>query len=216
MALFLGTLLAYRSPTLTGAILGVATAATYFPMFVLPIWLSFYRGHGMGRFLTAFLLAVAACLVTVGMALSLQGELESNIRNGLQSPAWQPWWRIPSTMEGFWSPAYGVYRIPVFLLFMAFVITTMFWPSPKNLAHVIALCTAVFVGLQWWCADQGGSYVLWYVPLLLLLVFRPNLHDRVAPTIETETDWLSRSLGWSGRLFRRLVKLPEPAEKNPV
>ena len=40
MTLFLGTLLAYRYPTLAGSILGMATAATYFPLFVLPIWLS--------------------------------------------------------------------------------------------------------------------------------------------------------------------------------
>ena len=56
----------------------------------------------------------------------------------------------------------------------------MYWPSPKNLAHVIALCAAVFISLQWWFADQGGVYTFWYVPLMLLMVFRPNLQDRVA------------------------------------
>ena len=43
MALFLGALVAYRWPMIAGAILGLATAATYFPVFVLPIWISFYR-----------------------------------------------------------------------------------------------------------------------------------------------------------------------------
>ena len=212
MALFLGTILAYRSPTLAGSILGVAAAATYFPLFVLPIWLSFYRGNGMGRFLTAFLLALTVGLGTIGMTLWLNDELESSIAHARLSAAWQPWLPI-TALEGFWTGVHWAYRIPVFLLFLSFVVTTMFWPSPKNLAHVIALCAAVFISLQWWCADQGGIYILWYMPLLLLLIFRPNLQDRVAVPIVAETDWLTRSLRWCIRLVRRLVRWPEAAER---
>ena len=57
-------------------------------------------------------------------------------------------------------------------------IATAFWPTPKNLAHVIALSAAVLIGIQFWYAEQGGIYVLWYLPFLLVLVFRPNLLDR--------------------------------------
>src|SRR5205807_83803 len=59
MALFIGILLVYRWPTLAGGILGIATAATYFPALVLPLWLSFYRHRGAGRFLVAFLLGLS-------------------------------------------------------------------------------------------------------------------------------------------------------------
>ena len=50
------------------------------------------------------------------------------------------------------------------------------------------------IGVQFWYADQGGVYVLWYLPLLLLMVFRPNLSDRRPPLINPETDWLRRGL----------------------
>jgi hypothetical protein len=212
MALFLGAVVAYRWPTLAGAILGLATAATYFPAFVLPIWLSFYRERGLGRFLAAFLLALALGLLNIGLSLEHQGQLDKSIQLAVDSAAWQPL-KTPST-EGFWTANIWAYRIPVFLVFLVFVIMTMFWPYPKNLAHVIALSAAVFIGLQWWCADQGGAYVLWYMPLLLLLVFRPNLQDRVPPAIAVETDWLYRSLHWLARGIRRLARRSEPVKAS--
>ena len=201
MALFLGAVVAYRYPTLAGCILGVSAAATYFPLFTLPIWLSFYRGRGMGRFLTAFLLTLAMFLINMALTLRGYDEWDTSIQHALAYAAWQPW-KMPTT-EGFWTGVHAAYRIPVFVVFLAFVVGTMFWPTPKNLAHVIALTTAVFIALQWWFADQGGTYVLWYLPLLLLLVFRPNLQDRTAPKIDSEADWLMRSLRALLRPFRR-------------
>jgi hypothetical protein len=219
MALFMGTLLAYRRPTLAGCILGIATATTYFPLFVLPIWLSFYRGRGAGRFITAFLLAVALVLLCIAVTLHLADELQQTISNFVDSPAWQPWKDLSGEKtppEGFWTGVPAAYRIPVFLLYLSFVFGTRFWPAPKNLAHVIALCAAVFIGLQWWWADRGGVYVLWYLPLLLLLTFRPFLQDRVAPPITADTDWLTRSLRWCLHSGRRIIHWGEPAQKNRV
>ncbi len=211
MALFLGTLLTYRRPILTGMFLGLATSATYFPLLALPIWVSFYRGRGVGRFLAAFLVTVGLGLFYVGWLLSESNQLGNSLTLALQSPAWQPWWREPKT-EGFWLGVHWAYRIPVFLLYLSFVLVTTFWPTPKNLAHVIALSAAVFIGLQWWCADQGGIYILWYVPLLLLMIFRPNLQDRMAPPINPETDWLSRSLSWIIGRLRRFLRLEQPVK----
>lgn len=212
MALFIGTLLLFRWPTLAGGILGIASAATYFPALVLPLWLSFYRYRGAGRFVAAFFLGLALGLVNIGMTLWLNDELDYSVQLALESAAWQPQ-KIPA-MEGIWTRVHWAYRIPVFLLFLFFVFTTMFWPSPKNLAHVIALSAAVFIGMQFWWADQGGIYVMWYIPLMLLMIFRPNLQDRVAPPILADTDWLTLSWRWTIRLLRRLVNRPEPAQTN--
>jgi hypothetical protein len=52
-------------------------------------------------------------------------------------------------------------------------------------------------------------YVLWYLPVLLLLVFRPNLSDRYPPAIPPESDWLLRLGRALGRLAARFAKLPE-------
>jgi hypothetical protein len=216
MALYILTLVCYRWPTIAGGILGLTTAATYFPVLTLPLWLSFYRGPGTGRFLIAFLLGLTLGIVAIGLTLWAQDELDQSIVLALESAAWQPWKNPPSTTEGFWTGIHWAYRIPVFLVYCTFVIATMFWPSPKNLAHVIALSAAIFIGLQLWYADQGGLYVLWYLPLVLLMVFRPNLHDRLAPPIATDTDWLTRSLRWGVRMIRRIAKIPEPVHTNPA
>jgi hypothetical protein len=36
------------------------------------------------------------------------------------------------------------------------------------------------LGSQFWHVPQGGLYMAWYLPLLILTVFRPNLEDRMA------------------------------------
>jgi hypothetical protein len=118
---------------------------------------------------------------------------------------------VPTT-EGFWTGVHWAYRIPLFVAYAAFVIVTAFWPCPKNLAHAVALSAAVLIALQFWYADQGGVYVLWYLPLYLLMVFRPKLSERRPPITKPEHDWLLRLGGWLGRLGGRLVGTPrEPA-----
>ena len=96
-------------------------------------------------------------------------------------PDWQAW-KAPRA-EGLWQGSHWAYRLPVFIAYVAFIVLTMFWPTPRNLAQVIAQSAAVVIGVQFWYADQGGLYVLWYVPLVLLMVFRPNLSD-VRPPAE--------------------------------
>jgi hypothetical protein len=148
-----------------------------------------------------------------GLLLWLNGELAQSLQSVLALSDWQPW-KKPRT-EGFWLWISGTgvhwgYRIPVFIAYLAMVMPTALWPSPKNLAHVLALSAAVLIGIQFWYADQGGVYVLWYLPLLLLLVFRPNLEDRRPPVIVPETDRLARLGRTLGRLALWLVKGPEP------
>ena len=167
----------------------------------------------MGRFAGAFFLAAGLTLAVTCTVLWFHGELRQSLRALLALSDWQPW-KTPTT-EGFWLWIHGTgvhwaYRIPVFIAYLAFVLTTGFWPSPKNLAHLLALSAAVLIGIQFWYADQGGVYVLWYLPLLLLLAFRPNLADRRPRVIVTETDWLSRFGRAIGRAAVWLVRGPEP------
>jgi hypothetical protein len=62
--------------------------------------------------------------------------------------------------------------------------------------------------------DQDGVYVLWYVPLLLLVAFRPNLLDHRPPPIPPETDWFACGRHLLYRAFRRFIKVPEPAQAH--
>jgi hypothetical protein len=212
-ALLIWAVAAYRRPLLAGLLLGLAAGAVYFPALVFPLWLSFYWRRGVGRFATGFLLAAGFSLAVTGTVLLFQGELGHSLRTISALSDWQPW-KTPTT-EGFWLWIHGTgvhwaYRIPVFIAYLAFLITTAFWPAPKNLAHVLALSAAVLIGIQFWYADRGGVYVLWYLPLLLLLVFRPNLADRRPPLIVPETDWLFRLGRSSSRAAVWLMRGPEP------
>ncbi len=73
-----------------------------------------------------------------------------------------------------------MWRFPVIA---GFVILSSFfavWPAQKNLGTLISCTAAVMVAAQFWHGDGGGLYIAWFLPMLLLTIFRPNLQDRVA------------------------------------
>lgn len=210
VALLLWAIAAYRLPTVAGLLVGLAAGSLPFPVLTLPVWLGFYWGRGAGRFFGAFLLAAGLTLGIIGLILWTDGSLAQSLRSVLDLSDWQPVGRV-ATSEGFWTGVHWAYRFPVFIAYVALVITMAFWPSPKNLAHLIALSAAALIGIQFWFADKGGVYVLWYLPLLLLLTFRPNLSDRYPAAITPESDWLARFRRRLVRVARRWLRVPEPA-----
>jgi hypothetical protein len=166
---------AYRRPTAAGSLLGVAAGSAFFPFLLFPLWFGFYRGRGSVRFAVGFLLAAGISLGITAALLLMSGELRQYLNVTMSLSDWQAW--KPPHMEGLWYGSHWAYRLPVFIAYMAFIVLTMFWPTPRNLAQVIAQSAAVVIGIQFWYADQGGVYVLWYLPLVLLMMFRPNLVD---------------------------------------
>ena len=40
----------YRRPALAGIFIGLATSVVYYPLFLLPLWISFYWQRGFARF----------------------------------------------------------------------------------------------------------------------------------------------------------------------
>ncbi len=210
VALVVWALAAYRWPVTAGILLGLAAGTAYFPALLLPLWLSFFWGRGVGRFAVAVLATGALCAVATGILLLASDDLAAPVREALSWPAWEPWLKPGPEIEGFWTDKHPGYRIPVFVAFLAFVLVTCSWPYPKNLAHVMALSAAVLIGIQFWYADHGGVYVLWYLPFLVLLVFRPNLSDRRPPVINADTDWLTRLSRALGRFAGRRLKPHEP------
>ena len=88
-------------------------------------------------------------------------------------------------MEGFWSFAIvdPVYRYPVLVALVAFCISLALWPAQKNLGTLLSCSAAVMLATQFWHPHGGGLYMAWYLPLVLLTIFRPNLEDRVALSV---------------------------------
>jgi hypothetical protein len=213
MALMVWSVFCYRRPMLAGFFLGLAAGSVLFPVLTLPVWLSFYWRRGVVRFGLAFLLSAGLCLGAMGLLLYLQGKWPQ----GLPSEwALANWWPHQSAgAPGFWQGTSGegihwAYVIPVFVVYLTFVLGTLFWPAPKNLAHVLALSSALLVGIQFWYADRGGVHVLWYLPFFLLMVFRPNLTNAQPPRLPAD-DWPARLGRAAGHLVTRWFRHPEPA-----
>jgi hypothetical protein len=216
-ALVLWAIAAYRRPTVAGLLVGLAAGSLFFPALTVPVWLSFYWGRGARRFFGGFAVTAALSLSLTGLLLWLHGDLARSLRATLGLSDWQPWLVLPPTSESFWSgvPGAWAYRIPVFIVYAAFVLTTMVWPRPKDLSHLIALAAAALIGVQFWYADRGGVYILWYLPFLLLLVFRPNLSDRRAPPLEAADDFVARAGRWAGAAAGAVARrLRPPARAN--
>jgi len=79
-----------------------------------------------------------------------------------------------------------VYRIPVLAAFAALAFAFALWPAQKNLGTLMSCSAAVMLGTQFWHAYGGGLYLAWFLPLLLMTIFRPNLEDRVALSVLNE------------------------------
>jgi hypothetical protein len=205
VAFILWAIYCFRRPARAGVWLGVAAGSAFFPFLLFPLWFGFYRGRGATRFALGFLLASGVSLGLTALLLLWNGELRHDLNLTLGQPDWQAW-KAPRT-EGLWQGSHWAYRLPVFIAYVAFIVLTMFWPTPRNLAQVIAQSAAVVIGVQFWYADQGGVYVLWYLPLLLLMVFRPNLSEVRPPGLQAQGDWVfARMRRAAGRWWTRDVQ----------
>jgi hypothetical protein len=189
-AFMLWAIFSYKTPILSGALLGVAAGSTFFPLLLFPLWFGFYRERGTGRFTLGFLLTFGLSLLITAAILIWSGDFRAYLSGLFRVTDWQAW-KAPQT-ESIWMGYHWAYRLPIFVAYMIFIILTMFWPKPRNLAQVIAQSAAVVIGVQFWYSDQGGVYILWYLPLLLLMFFRPNLSQIRPPILISEPDWVAR------------------------
>jgi hypothetical protein len=213
MALAVWAIFSYRRPMLAGAFLGFATVPAFFLIVTLPAWCSFYFRRGAGRFLLSFVLSAGLGLMVLGGLLWINGQLPTSLQSDWTQFVWQPWKRPDPSTPGIWRdiPSQAAYRVPVFIASMALLAVAGLWPYPKNLAHVIALSAATLISIQFWYA-RGGVYVLWFLPLILLLTFRPNLTSSQPPPPPTD-DWLARLGTRLGQRLLGLLRRPRPTEQ---
>lgn len=179
-ALILWAIAAYRRPAVAGGLMGLACGTLFFPVFLLPLWFAFYDRRGAVRFGIA-LGAVAAVLVG---SLALTSVDVSSFRNQTMGAIdWSALSFRDDDSGGFWRPEMADYRIPVFVAFLVGTTVLSFWPRKKTLEQLIAHSTAIIVATQFWYPQRGGVYSLWYLPLLLVVVFRPTLSHLLPPDL---------------------------------
>jgi hypothetical protein len=179
-ALLVWAVESYRRPLVSGMLMGLAIGVIYYPAFLLPLWLGFYWQRGLLRFslgvVTTLALLVASLAFTSESVVGFWSQVQ-------QMFGWAS--LSPKDVQGFWSLHIldEVYRYPVLVALAAFSISLALWPAQKNLGTLMSCSAAVMIATQFWHPHSGGLYMAWYLPLVLLTIFRPNLEDRVALSV---------------------------------
>ena len=179
----------YRKPMLAGMMIGLASGTIYYPVFLLPLWCSFYWPRGLKRFVTGVLLMLAVLVGTLAATATSSEQFVDQLLQmfGLRLPA-------TSNLGGIWKTWSAVYRFPILAAFVALSVSFAIWPARKNLGTLISGSATVMLASQFWHAYDGGIFIAWFLPLLLLTIFRPNLEDRVANSKLTRGWWLEKQL----------------------
>ena len=188
-ALMVWSLVCFRRPWLAGILMGLATGVSYYPIFLLPLWSSFYWDRGA----KPFLLGVA---ISLGIGVLGQIFTSPDLTFFLYQVRKMFGFLWPRTegLEGIWALGWSYwYRLPLLVAHIALSISFIFWPSEKNLGTLIAYSAALMAAVQFWLGFGGGLHVAWYLPLALLVFFRPNLSGKVALTELNERNWRVRA-----------------------
>lgn len=177
-ALLVLALLAYRQPLIAGVLLGLAAGLVYYPLFLLPLWISFYWQRGLKR----LVIGVCASLLVLSGLLLLQGTEAFFDQLRWMYGLWLP--RMEG-LVGIWGPGrfQPDYRLPVLVAFILLAASFVFWPTRKNLGTLICGTAAVMLAAQFWHGNGGGLFMAWFLPFVMLTVFRPNLDDRIATQV---------------------------------
>ena len=169
----------YNKPMVAGCLMGLACGTVFFPAFLLPLWMVFYGRQGSIRFGLALGIIGAALLSTFALTAA---DSQSFLRQFVGSIDWSVLQlQTDRPGQGFWQSDWIAYRLPVMAGFLVMVCVLSIFPRKKNIEHLMAHSAAIVVGTQLWYPQGGGVYVLWYLPLLLAVVFRPRLTHLVPP-----------------------------------
>jgi hypothetical protein len=173
-AFIVTALVFYTRPSLAGALIGLAAGWMPACIGLIPLWAGFYRRGGFWRF-TAVGVAVALSCAVLGLTVP---GIDSWARvlgaSSLAEAGLLPSVEAPAT-GSFWSGIDASYRLPVLIAYLALVIALTLLPGEKNLGELISLSAALLVASQFWYLAAGGTLVVLYLPLIILMMFRPNL-----------------------------------------
>ena len=181
-AFILWAIVFYRRPIFSGMMIGTASALVFYPIFLLPLWCGFYWKRGWIRFLGGVIFVNVLFISMIFCTPQEYGTFGEQIANYFGRGSF-----IINHPEGVWQVWSSFYRIPVLAMFLVFSVGMILWPSHKHLATLLSCSAIILIGTQFWQPYQGGLYMAWYLPLLILTIFRPNLEDRIAQTTVVDT-----------------------------
>lgn len=167
-------LVLYQFPWLAGCAIGIAAGLVFYPFFLVPLWIMFYLRRGLWRFIGGYTTGWLSMML-VGLLCSSEMSFSETLLQMLGSPIFNS-----QDAFGLWLFYDTTYRIPIFSLYLVCMGCQMLWPPRKNFGVLLSGTTLMMLGCQFWMVQEGGLFMAWYLPSLILTVFRPNLEDRVA------------------------------------
>jgi Glycosyltransferase family 87 len=175
------TLLALSTPALSGALLGLASAAKFSPAGLLPLLAAPSRRGRKGAliFSAAFALIVAvsifAWLPPGGLSYFWQRTIGFQLT---RLDVFSPW-----TLH----PALEPLKIVLEALAVLLVAATAFLRRERSLVQVAALAGALTIAIQLPAVHWFYYYILWFLPFLLVAVLGPG-RSRELRSPEESTD----------------------------
>lgn len=178
----------YRNPVVAGVLLGLASGTLFFAAFLLPLWAVFYGKKGGLRFVVS-VLGIGAVLIT--SLLLISGDASSFTNKLVTTANWTAYRLLDdSPTDGDATLSQLFIRIPMAAIFFVMLTAMTVLPRPRNLENLLSNSTCLVVAAQMWYPDDIGTYVLWYLPLFLIVIFRPRL-DRFTPPEVVERESVS-------------------------
>jgi hypothetical protein len=190
----------YRRPLVAGILIGLACGTVYYPVFLVTLWISFYWHRGLWRFVAGLSAMIGVLVIVTAFYATDYSDFIEKFRrmSGFMFPT-----DLPGGFWGLLDENYRVYRITVLAAHLALCGSFAIWPARKNLGTLLSCSAAVMISTQFWAAFDGGTAIGWYLPLLLLTIFRPNLEDRVALSVLPDS--------WLGTRRLRVSKITQAA-----
>ena len=177
-ALLIWALVCNRIPILAGVFIGLATGVSYYPVFLLSLWLSYYWERGWRPFLIGFFISIAICICGLFFTSTDSADFVSQLQ-----AMFAFWFPLMENLQGIWGLGIDqIWRQPLLVAFLLLSVSFALWPSVKNIGTLMAYSAALMAAVQFWHGFGGGLYVAWYLPIALLVMFRPNVAGRVATT----------------------------------
>jgi hypothetical protein len=178
-ALIVLALVYVHRPVIAGLL--IAGAACWLPscLGLVLLWTGYYRsGRQVARFLgvASLMVGVVAALIWNWPALGQWGHALG--ARSLAEAGLSPLLEVAPAANSFWVGIDPSFRLPVLIAYLAFVMATSLWPAKKDLGCLISQSAALLVASQYWFLDGGGTLILVYLPLVLLMMFRPTLPSR--------------------------------------
>ena len=179
-ALIVGAVFWHSRPALAGAFIGLAAGWIPACLGLIALWFGFYWGRGAIRFILVAVAIVVGCVLLGQFTPSLAHWARDLGARSIREVGLWPETEPPSGAS-FWVLIDSSFRFPVLIAYLILVIGASVWVAYKNVAELIALSAAITVASQFWYLDKGGALVMLYLPLAIMMMFRPTLSSRRPP-----------------------------------